>query len=69
MNILGEFQVDDIEDLIKEMHLHSLRMQRQILKTNLAIIEANIRISTSIIKQMVSAGHYNVKQEKDDGTE
>ena len=50
--IFGEAQAD-VEAIIKELQDCQTRMQEQIVKMNLAILEANIRIGTHVTTTLI----------------
>ena len=59
----------DLEGLLKEMHECQNRMQRQITKLSLAIMETNLKLSTAMLEKSLK-GLSNVRNTtKEEGTD
>ncbi len=65
MMILGEIH-EDIEGLLRELHECQTRMQTQIIKMNLAILQAQISISSNVTSSMLKSYAKAIKVDEED---
>ena len=65
MMILGEIH-EDIEGLLRELHECQTRMQAQIIKMNLAILQAQISVGSQVTASMLESYAKTIKVDEED---